>query len=139
MTEISIKAEPLFHIGSFVITNSYILALIVVGIFVSLAFWLKKYLAMIPGKVQSIFEILMDEILKLMDTILGSRTLSEKYFPIVATIFLFVLLSNWLGLLPGAGSLGIQHEIEHEGSSRMVLIPFLRAPGADLNFTVALA
>ncbi len=139
MTEISIKAEPLFHLGSFVITNSYLLSLIVVGIFVSLAFYLKNQLSMIPGKVQSLFELIMDEILKLMDTILGSRSLSEKYFPIVATIFLFVLASNWLGLLPGAGSIGLKHEIEHHGEHEIVLIPFLRAPSADLNFTIALA
>ena len=75
----------------------------------------------------------------MMDTVLGSRSLSEKYFPIVTTVFLFVLLSNWLGLLPGAGSLGILHEIQHEGEYRTILVPFLRAPSADLNFTVALA
>ena len=139
MSEISIKAETLFHLGVFNFTNSYLLSLIVVGIFVSLAFWLRDKLSLIPGKVQSVFELLTDEILKLMDTILGSRQLSEKYFPLVTTIFLFVLLSNWLGLLPGSGSLGLSHEIVHEGESRLVLIPFLRAPSADLNFTVALA
>lgn len=139
MGEISIKAETLFHIGVFNFTNSYLLSLIVVGIFLSLAFWLKDRLTLIPGKLQSIFELLTDEILKLMDSILGSRHLSEKYFPLVATIFLFVLLSNWLGLLPGSGSLGINHEIIHDGEERHVLIPFLRAPSADLNFTVALA
>jgi len=139
MIEISIKAEPLFHIGSFVVTNSYLLALIVVGIFVSISFWLNSRLKMIPGKLQSVFELLMDEILKLMDTILGSRGLSDKYFPIVATVFLFVLLSNWLGLLPGAGSFGLEHEIISHGETHKTIIPFLRAPGADLNFTVALA
>ena len=139
MTEISIKAEPLFNIGSFVITNSYLLSLIVVGIFVSLAVWLKNNLRLVPGKIQSVFEILSEEILKLMDSVLGSRILSEQYFPIIATIFLFVLLSNWFGLLPGSGSLGLQHHIIREGQSETVLIPFLRAPAADLNFTVALA
>jgi len=139
MAEISIKAETLFHIGLFNFTNSYLLSLIVVAIFISLAFWLRSHLAMLPGKLQSVFELLFDEILKMMDTILGSRRESEKYFPLVATIFLFVLLSNWLGLLPGSGSMGLSHEIIHEGEYRSVLIPFLRAPSADLNFTIALA
>ena len=139
MVEISIKAEPIFHIGSFAVTNSYLLSVIVVGIFVSLAFWLRKNLAMIPGKLQSIFELLMDEILKLMDTILGSRRLSEQYFPLIATIFLFVMLSNWLGLLPGTGSLGLRHEIFEHGVGHSALIPILRAPTSDLNFTIALA
>ena len=139
MTEISIKAEPLFNIGSFVVTNSYLLSLIVVGIFVSLAVWLRNNIRLIPGKIQSIFELIADEILKMMDTVLGSRRLSEQYFPIIATIFLFVLLSNWFGLLPGSGSLGIEHKVLHEGEYHRVLVPFLRAPAADLNFTIALA
>ena len=139
MVEISIKAEPIFHIGSFAVTNSYLLSLIVVGIFVSLAFWMREHLAMIPGKIQSIFELLMEEILKLMDTILGSRRLSEQYFPLIATIFLFVILSNWLGLLPGAGSLGLKHEVFEHGVGHSILIPIFRAPTSDLNFTIALA
>lgn len=139
MAEISIRAEPLFHIGPFVFTNSYLLSLVVVGVFASLALWLKDRLSLIPGKIQSVFELLMDEIFKLMDTILGSRALSEKYFPLIATIFLFVMLSNWLGLLPGTGSFGLTHEIYHHGEHRSVLVPILRAPTSDLNFTIALA
>ena len=115
MSEISIKAETLFHIGVFNFTNSYLLSLIVVGIFVSLGFWFKKNLMIIPGKLQSLLELFMEEAMKMMDTILGSRRESERYFPIIATIFLFVMLSNWLGLLPGTGSLGLTHEIYHHG------------------------
>src|SRR3989344_496350 len=139
MAEISIKAETLFHLGVFNFTNSYLLSLIVMGIFVSLTIWLKDKLALIPGKMQSILELLTEQILQLMDTILGSRFLSEKYFPIVATIFLFVMLSNWMGLLPGTGSLGLTHEIYKHGETEHVLIPLLRAPTSDLNFTIALA
>lgn len=139
MAEISIKAETLFHIGIFNFTNSYLLSLIVVGIFVSLGFWFKKYVAIIPGKLQSLLELFMDEVLKMMDAILGSRHQSERYFPIIATIFLFVMLSNWLGLLPGTGSLGLTHEIYHHGEAKRVLVPLLRAPTSDLNFTIALA
>ena len=139
MAEISIKAETLFHIGIFNFTNSYLLSLIVVGIFVSLGVYMKDKLALIPGKLQSLLELFMDEALKMMDTILGSRHQSERYFPIVATIFLFVMLSNWLGLLPGTGSLGLTHEIYHQGEHRSVLVPLLRAPTSDLNFTIALS
>lgn len=139
MPEISIKAETLFHIGAFNFTNSYLLSLIVVGIFLGLVLWLKSKILMIPGKIQSLLEILTEEILKLMDAVLGSRRESEKYFPIIATIFLFVMLSNWLGLLPGTGSFGLTHEVYHHGEHKNVLIPLLRAPTSDLNFTIALA
>lgn len=139
MAEISIKAETLFHLGVFNFTNSYLLSLIVVGIFISLAFWFRKNLMMIPGKLQSLFELFMEEALNMMDAVLGSRHQSERYFPIVATIFLFVMLSNWMGLLPGTGSLGLTHEIYKHGETEHVLIPLLRAPTSDLNFTIALA
>ncbi|MBI2064807.1 MAG: F0F1 ATP synthase subunit A [Candidatus Yanofskybacteria bacterium] len=139
MAEISIKAETLFHLGVFNFTNSYLLSLIVVGIFASLSFWLRGVIEMIPGKLQSLFELFTEEALKMMDAVLGSRTQSERYFPIVATIFLFVMLSNWMGLLPGTGSLGLTHEIYKHGETEHVLIPLLRAPTSDLNFTIALA
>ncbi len=120
-------------------TNSYLLSVLVVLILVLAGWFLRKHLALIPGKQQSVFELLTEEILKLMDTILGSRRLSEQYFPLIATIFLFVMFSNWLGLLPGTGSLGLRHEIFEHGVGRSVLTPILRAPTSDLNFTIALA
>jgi F-type H+-transporting ATPase subunit a len=66
-----------------------------------------------------------------MESVLGSRRHAEKYLPLVATIFLFILFSNWLGLLPGVGSF-----IIHEDGGR---VPLLRSPASDLNFTLALA
>ncbi len=139
MTEISIKAEPIFNIGSFVVTNSYLLSLVMVGILLSLGFWLRKNIGMIPGKLQSLFELFMEEALKMMDAVLGSRRQSERYFPIIATIFLVVMLSNWLGLLPGTGSFGLTQEVYKHGEAESILVPIFRAPTSDLNFTIALA
>jgi F-type H+-transporting ATPase subunit a len=86
---------------------------------------------MVPGVVQNIAEAVLDGALGLMDSVLGDRKKSEKYLPIVFTIFLFVLCSNWLGLLPGVGSVVVR---TGEGT-----VPLLRSPAADLNFTLALA
>lgn len=137
MPEISIKAEPILHVGHFVLTNSYLLSAICFIILISIAFDLKSKISLVPGKLQSIFELLAEQLLSLMDGLLGDRRKSEKYFPVVATVFLFILLSNWLGLLPGVGSLMIREaaEVGHEAK----FIPMFRAPGADLNFTIALA
>jgi len=63
--------------------------------------------------------------------VLGGRAMSEKYFPLIASVFTFILISNWLGLLPVVGSVGIRED--HS------FIPLFRAPAADLNFTVVLA
>jgi F-type H+-transporting ATPase subunit a len=137
MPEISIKAEPILHFGYFVFTNSYLLSLISFVILVSIAVTLKKDISLVPGRLQSIFELMAEQLLGLMDGLLGDRRKSEKYFPVVATVFLFILCSNWLGLLPGVGSVLIKEAGEHAGEVKM--IPLFRAPGADLNFTIALA
>ena len=144
MPEISIKAEPILVLGHFVLTNSYLLSLITLILLLATAFTLKGKIALIPGKLQSIFELLTEQFLGLMDGLLGDRRKSEKYFPVVATVFLFVLISNWLGLLPGVGSLLIQEApstlLGASGHGEEIkMIPMFRAPGADLNFTVALA
>ncbi|MCX6713309.1 MAG: F0F1 ATP synthase subunit A [Candidatus Vogelbacteria bacterium] len=137
MPEISIKAEPILELGHFVFSNSYLLSLIVFIILLAMAFTLRRKIALVPGKLQSVFELLTEQFLGLMDGLLGDRRKSEKYFPVVATVFLFVLVSNWIGLFPGVGSVLIQEAGSHTEEIKM--IPLLRAPAADLNFTVALA
>lgn len=129
--QISIRAEDIFRIGNFAVTNSLLFAFITLIILTVVAVFLRRRLNMIPGTGQNIFEVLVDGALGMMDSVLGDRRKSEKYFPAVFTIFLFVLCSNWLGLLPGVGSLTMR--------SAGVAIPLFRAPAADLNFTLALA
>ena len=65
-----------------------------------------------------------------MDSVLGSRALSEKYLPLIATVFIFVVTANWFGLLP-LGALTLK-----EGGH---MVPLFRSPASDLNFTIALA
>lgn len=135
MPTISLVAEPVFHIGHFAVTNSLILAVVTGLILVMVALFVRASLSIKPKGLQNGVEYVVDQLLDLMASIFGDRQHAEKYFPLVATVFVFVLTSNWLGLLPGSGSLGIWES--HEG--HMVLIPFLRAPAADLNFTLALS
>lgn len=133
--EISIQAESLFHIGSFNVTNSIVLAVITFLLFLVLAFALKGRIKMIPRGIQNLIEVVTEQLLDIMESVFGSRKAAETYFPLIATIFLFVMVSNWLGLLPGVGSI-VSHQI-HEGHE--VAVPIFRAPAADLNFTIAIA
>jgi len=133
--EISLKAEEIFHLGSFPVTNALLLSFVSLIVLISLGLFIKKGLKMIPGKLQSIFEVLLEQILKLMDSVLGSRHISEKYLPLIATIFLFIMTSNWLGLFPFIGPIGIN--VEHGGEHSFV--PLFRSPASDLNFTMGLA
>jgi len=77
----------------------------------------------------------LDEALKMADSVTGSRQKTLKFMPIVFPLFIFILLNNWFGLLPGVGSIGF---VQHHGAEA-IFIPFLRGGTADLNTTLALA
>ncbi|MEK7103827.1 MAG: F0F1 ATP synthase subunit A, partial [Patescibacteria group bacterium] len=128
---ISIKAEEIFNLFGFSITNAFIVLIIVLILLGIMAFILKKRIDLKPNGFQNIIEIGIEKLLGIMESILGSKKKAEKYLPLVATIFVFILFCNWVGLVPGVGSIGYRHGEE--------LVPYLRAPSSDLNFTLALA
>ncbi|KKR21637.1 MAG: ATP synthase subunit a [Parcubacteria group bacterium GW2011_GWE2_39_37] len=133
--ETTLFAEPIAHIGSFTITNSlltsWITVLILVVFFVSIGRKMKQ----VPGKLQNVFEILLEEALKLADSVTGARKKTEKFLPITLSLFLFILVNNWLGLLPGFGTIGFIEKAE----GHSVFIPLLRGGTADLNTTLAIS
>mgnify|MGYP001570323356 CR=1 FL=1 len=131
MEEISLKAENIFLIGSFYVTNSLILSFLIFCLMVSFALFFRKQIKLIPGKIQSLVEVAFETLLNLMESVLGTREKAEKYFPLIATIFIFIWISNLIGIFPGVGSF-----IFREGNKQ---IPLLRSPASDLNFTIALA
>ncbi|MGB9608776.1 MAG: F0F1 ATP synthase subunit A [Minisyncoccia bacterium] len=128
---ISLSAEKLFQVNGFTITNTLLVSLIVFLILSVSAYFFRKKLSLIPGFFQNLVEYLISGALNLMKNVLGSEKKAEKYLPLIFTIFIFILISNWLGLLPGVGSIVLK---EHNET-----IPIFRSPSSDLNFTLALA
>ena len=133
--EISIAAEPIFHIGSFTVTNSLLNSWVAVIIIVILSILIRRKITRIPKGIQNVAEIMLEQALTLADSITGSREKSLKFLPIVLPLFTFILVNNWLGILPGIGSIGF---FEGEGSHKL-FVPFFRGATADLNTTLALA
>lgn len=134
--EISIAAEKLFTLGALAVTNS-----LLIGAFVSVLLILltQKVIGSwqtVPRGAQNILEMIIDGLIDMLDGIMQDRVMARKFFPLIATIFLFVLLSNWAGLLPGLGTIGLAHETE---AGHATIIPFLRSTSADLNFTLGLS
>jgi len=127
-----LKAEELFSIWGFPVTNSLIMTWIVVAVLVVFAFLFRRKLALIPGRLQAGIEWMFEGILGYMTEILEDEKMARRFFPLVMTIFFFVLIANELAFLPGIGTIGIDNG--HGG-----LTPILRAPAADLNLTLALA
>lgn len=133
--EITIFAEPIFNIGSFQITNSLLTSWLAVLVIITFCVVLKLKIQKIPGKVQHIFEILLNGALSLCDQVTNDRKISEKILPIVLPLFVFILINNWLGLLPFVGSVGFVAE----EAGRSIFIPLFRPGTADINTTLALS
>lgn len=134
--EISIAAEKLFSIGSFVVTNAFLIGVIVSVLLVTLITRISRKPAAVPKGLQNVLEVIFEALLDLVESVTQDKKQAHQFFPLVATIFLFVLIANWAGLLPGLGTVGVLHEA-HEGQA--TIIPFLRSTSADLNFTLALS
>ncbi|MBI3631287.1 MAG: F0F1 ATP synthase subunit A [Candidatus Staskawiczbacteria bacterium] len=131
MEEISLKAQELFKIGGLDITNSFLLTLVVSSVLLIGAFFINRKITIIPGKLQGAAEMGMESLLGLMESTLGSIESAQRYFPLIATIFIFILTSNLLGTFPGVGSF----IFETEGKE----VSLFRSPASDLNFTLAFA
>jgi F-type H+-transporting ATPase subunit a len=95
------------------------------------AYFIGRNLKLSPGRFQAGIENFFEYVLDMMASTLGSRTLAQRYFPLIATIFIFILASNWLEFLPFIGSVGIVQN--------GTFVPLLHTPTADLNTTLALA
>lgn len=136
MTIPPIAAEPIFHLGSFPVTNSLINAWIAVGLFVVFAAFVRaKLTSGTPNRFQSAVEGLLEFLLGYVDQVTQSREKSKKFLPLIGTLFLFILVSNWMGLIPGVGS--VTRTIELHGELENA--PIFRPANADLNLTLAMA
>lgn len=132
---ISLAAEPIAHIGGFPITNTLLTSWIAIGTLVIFSVLLRRSIRAVPSGIQNATEAVFEGAFGLMDSVTGDRKLSERFFPLVMTIFLFIMSANWLGLFPGFGTIGIKEV--HEGKE--IIVPFLRTTNSDLNVTFALA
>jgi len=132
---IQIAAEKLFSLGSFPVTNALLTSWLVVIILIVVAQLVSRRVALVPAMFQNVVETGVDKLVGFTAGVFGNREKAEKYFPLIATIFIFVLVSNWLGIMPGVGTIGFYEESHGEE----VFVPFARSAASDLNFTIALA
>jgi F-type H+-transporting ATPase subunit a len=132
---VPLAAEPIAHLGAFPITNAMVNAWIVTVFFVLVAAIASRRTGLVPKGIHNAIEGIIDVMSSEIEKIAGSRVLARKFFPLIATIFFVVLANNWLGLVPGTGTIGI-YGIMH---GEVELIPLLRPAGSDLNFTLAVA
>lgn len=133
---ISLSAEHIFTIGAFPVTNTLLMAWLAMAALLVFALVVYKKLKPLPvSGIQNFAEAVIDGAVSFIEDAIGSRKDAERFFPIVATLFFFVLLSNWMGILPLVGSVGF-YEIGEHGKE---FIPLFRSANSDINMTLALA
>lgn len=119
--------EILFHIGPIGITNTVINTWIALVLFLILGLFVYRKTKLKPGILQNACEYVLDLVLPYFDQVTGARKKTIQFLPVVGSIFFFILLSNWLGLIPGTGSITVGHEF------------LFRPANTDLNLTLAMA
>jgi F-type H+-transporting ATPase subunit a len=119
----------------FPITNSMVVTWIVAIGLIVFAQMATRRMAQVPGGTQNFLEWLIESVYGLLESIIGPH-LVQKTFWFFGTIFIFILAANWVGLLPGVGTIGWGHQTP-EGF--VVEQPLFRGANADLNLTLAMA
>jgi F-type H+-transporting ATPase subunit a len=104
--------EDFLGISGLTITNTLVGTLLADILVLLFAFGATRGMKQVPGRLQGLFEVLTDALYGLAKTTAGHN--AKKIFPLMATIFLFLLVANWVKLVPGAESIGLMH-CAHEG------------------------
>lgn len=152
LPHIQVAADPLYPGAPGFLTNTFLLtvvsALIVAVLFIIAAYKPK----IVPGFIQNFVEWVFEMLLNLCEEVAGKEN-GRRFFPWVASLFLLILIANWWEVIPGIESIGLKTTsadvsaaCAHVGSSIFLtgdvsncIVPFLRPPATDLNFTVALS
>jgi F-type H+-transporting ATPase subunit a len=132
---LSQKAEEIGRIQNFPITNSMVVSWIValtLIVFVQVA---TRNMEPVPNGAQNLLEWLVEALYKFIEGIIGSH-LTKRTFWFFATIFIFILSANWMGLIPGVGTIGWGYQTAH---GFKIDHPLFRGANADVNMTLAMA
>ncbi len=129
---VAVKAEPLpgLAIGNVAITNAIVTALLVDVILVVLAILGTRNIQLIPSGLQNFLEWVVEILYNLTELVAGTKW-TPRFFAIVATIFFYVLVSNWFGLIPGLTAFGLCEEHHTQQATEHVAVPGLAAPLVD--------
>jgi len=113
------------------ITATLITTWLTMAVLIVAVWFISRKPTLIPSKAQSMLEMMVGGVYDYMSDVLESKKLARMYFPVVMTIFIFVLALNWIGLLPGVTAIGFNHDGH--------FTPLLYPAATDLNITIAFA
>jgi F-type H+-transporting ATPase subunit a len=123
-------AELIFYLFGVPVTNSIFTAWCVTAILVLFAFFSTRNLRMVPSGLQNFWELVVELWIGVIEQSMGRR--GRRFMPLIATAFLFILFSNWIGTLPVVGTVTVKDPHGHD-------VPLFRSANSDLNVTAAMA
>ncbi len=132
---LSAKAVEIGRPFNFPITNSMVVSWIVALGLITFAQVATRNMQRVPRGAQNFLEWLVEGLYNFMEGIIGPH-LAQRTFWFFATIFIFILSANWVGLIPGVGSIGWGHQTAH---GFLIEQPLFRGANADVNMTLAMA
>jgi F-type H+-transporting ATPase subunit a len=130
------KAGEVARVGGFVISNSMVVCWVVAIGLIVFAQIATRNVQAVPSGAQNFWEWLVESLYNFLEGIIGHQ-LVQKTFWFFATIFIFIMFCNWVGLIPGFGTIGKGYT-DAQGHFH-VTDPYLRGGNADLNMTMAMA
>ena len=128
------NAQALREQGGFVTNSMLVTWIVAVGVILFARFATRK-IQDVPAGAQNFWEWLVEGLGSFLEGIIGPKLVKPTFW-FFATIFIFILATNWFGLLPGVGTIGWGVTGEH---GFKVTRPLLRGGNADLNMTFAMA
>ena len=132
---VNLRAEPVFHIGQLPVTNSMITSWVISLFLVFLVKFMVGRPSLVPSKGQLIIESVVGGLRGILEPIVGKKVFFPSFW-LLSGLFIFIIIQNWSGLLPGVGTIGYGQNIDgHFAVSK----PLIRPGNADINMTLALA
>src|SRR5690348_16605126 len=103
---ISLASETVAQVGPLEIRNSLLMAWLTMLVLIVFCFILNRTkFRVIPGRFQAMVELVISGLYELFGSVVQDDRLARRFFPLVTTMFIFILMGNWLGILPGVGSI----------------------------------
>lgn len=113
MPAVSIAPEVVLHIGGFGITNTLLASWVTMIVLILVSYFATRRMELVPrSRLQNLFEMIIEGFYGMVEDVVGPEW-ARQFFPIVMTIFLFIVTSNWLGLTPLYGGFGVLEHRHH--------------------------
>lgn len=125
---IALKAEQIFSLFGIPVTNTMLMSWLVILVLLFVGWRVGEGIKKIPGRLQTFFETLFGFLLDYMEEVFESRKLALRFFPLLTTLFLFILLGNLAGLVPGIGSVMVTPQVPETTHAEEAASPESVAP-----------